>query len=47
MTERGHDLLAKGSVLVDGVFTTSFAQLTAKEFDELGALLERLLDSDL
>lgn len=47
MTERGHDLLDEGAALVDGIFATSFADLSTRELDELGGLLERLLAADL
>lgn len=43
LTDRGAELLQRGSALVDGVLTESFAGLNSRQLQQLGSLLDRLL----
>lgn len=42
MTDRGRELLARGSAIVDGVLSRSLAPLSPDQLDLLGELLERV-----
>ena len=43
LTERGTELLEQGGGLVDQVLANSFAGLSARQLDQLGGLLDRML----
>ena len=46
LTEEGERLLAEGQDVVDGIITSSFSALSAGQLDQLGALLDAVLDVD-
>jgi DNA-binding MarR family transcriptional regulator len=46
ITGKGHDLLDKGSHIVDNVFTATLGTLTPRQLDTLGQLLEHILDAE-
>jgi DNA-binding MarR family transcriptional regulator len=46
MTDRGRELLARGSAVVDGVLGASLAPLSPDQLDQLCELLEQVTTSD-